>query len=170
MTIGQRIGELAKKKKMNIHQLAQLAGISYNTLYSIVRRKSDKVDNETVVKVASALGVSPFELSTGMTVLEYENQLEQEIQNFEAENREYLLAMFAMKNPRFIEALNSIGISIRLENDKRMYADWEDVTVELTMDDMEELSDSVWNSFLENIQRLWLIPVADKYQQQDKQT
>jgi transcriptional regulator with XRE-family HTH domain len=62
MSIGERIGILAKKKKINLHKLADAADVSYNTLYSIVRRKSDKVDPETLKKVARVLEVPVWEL------------------------------------------------------------------------------------------------------------
>lgn len=62
MTTGKRIGDLAKQKKINLHRLADLAGISYNTLYSIVRRESDKVDLDNVRKIALALDVPPIEI------------------------------------------------------------------------------------------------------------
>lgn len=62
MTTGQKIGILAKKKKINLHKLADSAGVSYNTLYSIVRRKSDKVDIDTIRKIALALDVHPIEI------------------------------------------------------------------------------------------------------------
>ena len=62
MTTGQRIGELAHLKKINLHKLSEAANISYNTLYSIVRRKSDKVDLDTVRKIALALDVHPLEI------------------------------------------------------------------------------------------------------------
>ncbi len=61
MTTGERIEKLAKEKGVNLHQLSQLAGISYNTLYSMVRRKSNNVDHEIAGKIASALGVSLYE-------------------------------------------------------------------------------------------------------------
>lgn len=140
-----------------------MAGISYNTLYSIVRRKSDKVDYETVCKIAAALGVSQIELSTGMSEQAWKDQMEEELKEFESENIGKLLAVFAMRHPLFIESLNSIGISIRLE-DKEMYADWEDVSVELTMADLEELHEKMQRDFFNNIQRLWSIPIADEYQ------
>lgn len=73
LTTGQRIGDLAKRKKINLHKLADLAGISYNTLYSIVRRKSDKVDLETVHKIALALDVPPIEIlgDTSLELIDY---------------------------------------------------------------------------------------------------
>ena len=62
MTTGQKIGILAKKKKINLHKLADMADVSYNTLYSIVRRKSNKVDIDTIRKIALALDVHPIEI------------------------------------------------------------------------------------------------------------
>lgn len=57
MTVGERIGELAKIKNMSIRKLALSAGMPYTTLYSIVRRKSDRVDSEKLAKIANALGM-----------------------------------------------------------------------------------------------------------------
>lgn len=65
MTIGQRIGELAKKKNINLHKLADKAEIPYNTLYSIVRRNSNKIDPSTVRKIADALNVPMSEIWAG---------------------------------------------------------------------------------------------------------
>ena len=55
MGIGRRIGELTKSAGMNLHQLAQKSGISYNTLYAMVRRDSDGVSFSTIKRIASAL-------------------------------------------------------------------------------------------------------------------
>lgn len=57
MTTGERINQLAKERGLSIHKLATLAGVSYNTLYSAVKRKSDRVDRKIVEKVAKALDV-----------------------------------------------------------------------------------------------------------------
>lgn len=62
ITTGQRIGEIADQKGINLHKLADKAGVSYNTLYSIVKRKSDKVDMATIRKIALALDVHPIEI------------------------------------------------------------------------------------------------------------
>lgn len=163
MTTGQRIGELAKKKEINLHQLAQMANISYNTLYSIVRRKSDKVNYDTLQKIATALEVSPLELVTGMNEEEWRNEFEEEWREYEAKNRARLLAIFAINHPLFMEALNSLGITISI-NETEMSADWEDVSVDLTMNDLEELHDKMQSDFFDSIQNLWCIPIADEYQ------
>lgn len=62
MSIGERIGLFASEKGINLRQLAIKADISYNTLYSIVKRKSSRVDYETMQKIADALEVSLSEL------------------------------------------------------------------------------------------------------------
>lgn len=62
MTTGELIDFYAKGKNINLHKLATMSGVSYNTLYSIVRRKSNKVDMKTIEKVAKALEIFPQEL------------------------------------------------------------------------------------------------------------
>lgn len=62
MSIGERIGLFANEKGINLRQLALKAGISYNTLYSIVKRKSSRVDYETTQRIADALEISLSEL------------------------------------------------------------------------------------------------------------
>lgn len=57
MTVGERIEEFAKRKNMSIRKLALSAGIPYTTLYSVVKRKSDRVDSEKLAKIANALGM-----------------------------------------------------------------------------------------------------------------
>ena len=62
MTTGERIRQLADERGISIHKLASLAGVSYNTLYSVVRRKSDRVDLTTVEKVANVFNIDIQEL------------------------------------------------------------------------------------------------------------
>ena len=57
MSTGERIEQLARERGMSLHKLATLAGVSYSTLYSAAKRKSDRVDRKIVEKVAAALGV-----------------------------------------------------------------------------------------------------------------
>lgn len=57
MTTGERIDQLAKSKGISLHKLATLAGVSYNTVYSAVKRKSDRVDRKIIEKIAKALDV-----------------------------------------------------------------------------------------------------------------
>lgn len=62
MTAGEKIGNIAKAKKIPLRQIAIKAEIPYNTLYSIVSRKSNRINNNALLKIATALDVSVFEL------------------------------------------------------------------------------------------------------------
>lgn len=65
MGIGQRIKEVAKQKGLSIRQVAETAGVSYNTLYSITKRNSKRIQGDILQKVAAALGVSADVLLCG---------------------------------------------------------------------------------------------------------
>lgn len=65
MKTGEIIGALAAKKGINLRQLAIKSNVPYNTLYAIVRRKSSRIDGETLRKIAAALNVSIDSLSGG---------------------------------------------------------------------------------------------------------
>ena len=58
MGIGMRIKEAAQARGITLRKLAEYAGISYNTLYSITKRDSERVDPETVKRIADALHVT----------------------------------------------------------------------------------------------------------------
>lgn len=62
ITTGERIGIVAKQKGINLHKLADLAGIPYNTLYSIVKRKSERVSLVMVVNIAQTLNLNFYEV------------------------------------------------------------------------------------------------------------
>lgn len=63
MKTGEIIGELARKKNINLRQLAIKADVPYNTLYAIVKRKSDRINPGTLQRIADALGVHIFDLN-----------------------------------------------------------------------------------------------------------
>lgn len=54
---GERIAELAKERGLTLRKLAILSGVPYNTLYSAVKRKSDRVDRKIIEKISKALNV-----------------------------------------------------------------------------------------------------------------
>lgn len=62
MGIGKRIDRLLSEKSMSLKELSELTEISYNTIYAIIKRDSNKVDPNTVEKIATALGMLPYEL------------------------------------------------------------------------------------------------------------
>lgn len=69
-SIGERIGFLAERNHINLRQLALQAGVPYTTLHAIVRRKSNRIQRETLEKIAKALGVTTQFLSNTSAFLE----------------------------------------------------------------------------------------------------
>lgn len=59
MTVGEQIEELVKVQGTNLRQLAIRANVPYNTVYAIVRRNSDRIQWETLERIAAALGTTP---------------------------------------------------------------------------------------------------------------
>lgn len=74
MQTGEIIGNLAKEKGINLRQLSIKADVPYNTLYAIVKRKSSRVDVETLLKIAKALGVHLRDLADNSWLEEFEQQ------------------------------------------------------------------------------------------------
>ena len=62
MKTGEIIGQTAREKNINLRQLAQKAGVPYNTLYAIVKRKSDRIEPRTLRRIAAALECDPYSL------------------------------------------------------------------------------------------------------------
>lgn len=62
MGVGLRIKKILREKKLTIKQLAELSGIPLNTLYSITKRDSERVDRIILQKIALSLEVSEDDL------------------------------------------------------------------------------------------------------------
>lgn len=75
MQTGEIIGNLAKEKGINLRQLSIKADVPYNTLYAIVKRKSSRVDVETLLKIAKALDVHLRDLSDNSWLEEIDREL-----------------------------------------------------------------------------------------------
>lgn len=58
-TVGERIEEQASKAGLNLRKLAIKANVPYNTVYAIVKRKSQNVNPVTIMRIAYALGINP---------------------------------------------------------------------------------------------------------------
>lgn len=58
MGVGLALKKVLRDRKMTIKQLSESSGISVNTLYSITKRDSERVDNVILDRIASVLGVS----------------------------------------------------------------------------------------------------------------
>ena len=57
MGIGERLHHLLEEKGKRPGTLAREAGVSKNTVYSIIKRDNDKVDPDILLRLAQALGV-----------------------------------------------------------------------------------------------------------------
>ena len=62
MGIGRRIKAILRNRKMTIKELAELTEIPVNTLYSITKRDSERVDSVILFRIAEELGVTTDEL------------------------------------------------------------------------------------------------------------
>lgn len=60
MDFGKKLKMLIEEKKTNVSELAQKTGINRNTLYSYIRRGTQKVDPIIIRKLADALGVDVY--------------------------------------------------------------------------------------------------------------
>lgn len=60
MDFGNKLKELLFQKNMSVPALAKMTGINKNTLYSYLRRGTQKVDPTIMQKLAQALGVDVY--------------------------------------------------------------------------------------------------------------
>ena len=68
MTVGERVKKLAEKQGISLRELAKKAELSYNTVYSITRRGSERVAPDTISRLANALGVNVNELTADASI------------------------------------------------------------------------------------------------------
>lgn len=64
MGYGIKIKEILRNKGLTIKQLSEMSGIPLNTLYSITKRDSKRVDSVILHRISKALGVNMMELTT----------------------------------------------------------------------------------------------------------
>lgn len=64
MGFGNRLKELLKEKGMTIKELAELSGISINTLYSMTKRDTQLPSPDIIHKIAMVLSVEETNLLT----------------------------------------------------------------------------------------------------------
>lgn len=58
MGIGKKLTCLMKEKNTNANELAQKTGVPAQTIYSLIRRDASKVEIDSLIKIAGALGVT----------------------------------------------------------------------------------------------------------------
>lgn len=62
MGVGTNLKEILRDRKMTIKQLSEKADIPLNTLYSITKRDSERVDRVILNRIAAALNIDPYDL------------------------------------------------------------------------------------------------------------
>lgn len=62
MGVGLKLKKILRDKKISIKQLSEKSGISINTLYSITKRDSVRVDDVVLQQIANTLDVSISDL------------------------------------------------------------------------------------------------------------
>lgn len=79
MGVGQELKKILRDKKISIKQLSEESGISINTLYSITKRDSVRVDAVVLQQIASTLGVSISDLMGNDGRIFTEKMLDEEL-------------------------------------------------------------------------------------------
>lgn len=65
MGIGSRLEKIMKAKGTNANELAQKMGVTPSTIYSMIRRDSNRVDIDLLIKLAKALDMTADEIISG---------------------------------------------------------------------------------------------------------
>lgn len=79
MGIGSNIKKMLAEKKMKITELSEKSGVKINTLYSITKRDSVNVNSDVLTAIATALDVSPFDLTLDSDKLQSDVKVIEEI-------------------------------------------------------------------------------------------
>ena len=65
MGIGSRLTEIMEEKGTNANELALQIGVPPTTLYSMIKRDSNRVDIDLIIKISHALGMTADEFLSG---------------------------------------------------------------------------------------------------------
>lgn len=84
--IGSNIKKILAERKMKISELAKISGVKTNTLYSITKRDSVNVNSDVLTAIATALDISPFDLTVNVEQLRSDVKLQDEIAKAFGEN------------------------------------------------------------------------------------
>lgn len=104
MGISNRLTNLMKENGTNANDLALRAGIPASTIYSLIRRDSNRVDIDSLIKIAKALNVTAdYLLETGFEgqeislmnhhlkkIIDYYNEMDDIGQNELLDQAEYI--------------------------------------------------------------------------------
>ena len=58
MGIGSKLSALMAEQETNANELSKITGVPAQTIYSLIRRDAKKVDIDSLIKIAHALGTT----------------------------------------------------------------------------------------------------------------
>ena len=116
MGVGSQIARFAIDRGMSIRQLANLAGIPYNTLYSIIKRDSNRIDGEYLSKIADALDCDLWELCGAVKKIPLDENVRSMLDG--VDSLHYDVNLPELK--RFFQKLNASGQEVALERIKEL--------------------------------------------------
>ena len=117
MTTGERIEQLARERGMSLHKLATLAWVSYNTVYSAAKRKSNRIDMNTLERLSSVLQVSVADLS-GVVLKDYSDGSSIAVIDIDKINKEAAQKLTADNEPKGVQ----LGIQLENESAKEAFS------------------------------------------------
>lgn len=109
MGVGRQIKSILRTKKMTIKQLSQETGIPINTLYSITKRDSTRVDTVILEKIATALECNVRDLTPGARETTREHLVNLEIMMGQEEGYLEENAVQQMRRTREKQLLTAYG-------------------------------------------------------------
>ena len=59
MGIGANFGNYLQENKIRVSDVAKKSGVNKQTIYSFIKRDSDRIDVNTFIKLCDAIGVKP---------------------------------------------------------------------------------------------------------------
>ena len=65
MGIGIRLEKVLEEKGINANELSMKIGVTPSTIYSMIKRDSNRVDIDLIIKIAHALNMTADELISG---------------------------------------------------------------------------------------------------------
>ena len=155
--------KLREGKGLTQQQVADYLGVTKATIskYEKGQRRVNHIE-----ELSKLYNVEPICILTGKSSDEWktvEDEMDAEMKNHFREEMHQSLSIFLLKHPLFVQALNSVGIYIREEN-RELFFDWEDMTIEIELSELESLYDKTLQRFLYSIQQDFAIPIYDNYE------
>lgn len=124
MGFGIKLKKILKEKGLTIKELAELSGISINTLYSITKRDTEIPTREIIDKIANALNINDVDL---LTYEEFNEQLRDSLRSVKQSEialRNILYEITEMLNSLALEKLLDSAIDMLQDKNNQYRSDF----------------------------------------------